>query len=275
MSTNTIEVEKEHFISLFTEYFSNDINYNIYQKIKLDDSLKEFHSLCKEIKCNKCYYIPLFPIICSECKKVFCENCFEKSIKNSKKCPNNCENPSKEKINRILSNFINKFKFLCIHKNCGKIITYKEYLEHITICSYKKFQCKYKNCNFIGGFEECLKHSLKCGLEIKQCEFCNTPFYAYLLDKHLKKCEFTKCKYCSTQMKKNDLDEHIKNICPMVDEICKECNKSMKRIDLKNNHTKENCLQNQVEELKKIIEEKNKKITELELENSILKQKSS
>ncbi len=61
----------------------------------------------------------------------------------------------------------------------------------------------------------------------------------------------------------------------MVDEICNECNKSMKRIDLKKNHTKENCLQNQVEELKKIIEEKNKKISELELENSILKQKSN
>ena len=61
----------------------------------------------------------------------------------------------------------------------------------------------------------------------------------------------------------------------MVDEICNECKRSMKRINLKNNHTKENCLQNQVEELKKIIEEKNKKISELELENSILKQKSN
>ena len=60
----------------------------------------------------------------------------------------------------------------------------------------------------------------------------------------------------------------------MVDEICNECKRSMKRINLKNNHTKENCLQNQVEDLKKIIVEKNKKISELEFQNSLLKEKS-
>ena len=274
MSINTFDAAKEHFISLFNEYFSDEINYNIYQKIKIDNTIKEYHSLCEEIKCRKCYFIPLFPIICDKCKKLFCENCFDKSLKNTKKSPNNCENASKEKLNRILFNFINKFKFICIHKECGKIISFKEYLEHITICSYKKFQCKYKNCKFIGGFEECLNHSLNCGLELKECDFCNKSFFAYLLDKHIKKCEFTKCKYCSIQIKKSDLDEHIKNICPMVDEICNECKRSMKRINLKNNHTKENCLQNQVEDLKKIIVEKNKKISELEFQNSLLKEKS-
>ena len=237
-------------------------------------NLKKIQIIYEIIKCPLCSKLLQNPFECTQCENLFCDECISPFIK-AKKCPNNCENASKEKLNRILFNFINKFKFICIHKECGKIISFKEYLEHITICSYKKFQCKYKNCKFIGGFEECLNHSLTCGLELKQCEFCNKSFFAYLLDKHIKKCEFTKCKYCSIQIKKSDLDEHIKNICPMVDEICNECNKSMKRIDLKKNHTKENCLQNQVEELKKIIEEKNKKISELELENSILKQKSN
>ena len=60
----------------------------------------------------------------------------------------------------------------------------------------------------------------------------------------------------------------------MVEEICNECKRSRKRTDLKN-HSKEICLTNQVKDLKKIIEEKEKKISELELENSSLKSKSN
>ena len=274
MSIISFESAKEHFIPLFNEYFEDKINYNIYQKINAENSLEEFLPFCEELKCKKCYFIPLFPVKCNKCEKIFCKNCFEKSLKNNKKCPNYCKDPSKEKINRILSNFINKFKFVCVYKGCGKIIFYKEYLDHITICSFKKFQCKFNNCKFIGGFEECLNHSLTCGLELKQCEFCNKNCFAYLLDKHLKICDYTKCKYCDIQIKKIEVDEHIKTSCPMVEEICIECKRSMKRKDLKN-HSKEICLTNQVKDLKKIIEEKEKKISELELENSSLKSKSN
>ena len=106
-----------------------------------------------------------------------------KKFKNNKKCPINWKDASKEKINSILSN-LNLFVW-----GWGKIILYKEYLEHITICWFKKFQCKFKHCKFIRGFEECLK-------------YCNKNYFAYLMDKHLMKCDYTKCKYWIFKLKK-------------------------------------------------------------------------
>ena len=199
------EKEKE-FLSMFNTSF-NLLSFSVdYKSIKSEQ--KDF---VNEFQCNICNNIPIQPIKCQNCEKIFCKNHIDNITNNVKKCK--C---CKEKI--IMINFttleiniLKKLKFNCFNDNCDKILPIRKYLKHCKLCEKSIYECKI--CKFKGNKKECENHSNICGLLIESCPYCNEQFYKYLLIKHVLECKnkviLVKCEKCGNKIKQYELQQHL------------------------------------------------------------------
>jgi len=98
----------------------------------------EIYNAFKEnIYCPICRHLMIEPAMCTQCQSTFCKNCFEKSMKKRKTCPNKCKNSSFININEK-NNSITRCKFKCI-KGCLEEISFNDIIKHYSSnCLLKK-----------------------------------------------------------------------------------------------------------------------------------------
>ena len=85
-----------------------------------------------EIECDFCKLIPVDPLECDKCEKIFCGSCFDENQKSksgpkSDKCPKYHEFCGKKRLNSNIENWIlkkMKFSHSC-EEYCAKKITRK------------------------------------------------------------------------------------------------------------------------------------------------------
>ena len=148
-----------------------------------------FSNNLENLRCIICHEIPLFPLECSSCQNLFCENCVEtwKKIRNS--CPIQCKNGDfiVNSSHKTLKNTIISLRFSCENEVFG--------------------------CEFIDNFMKVLIH------ERKKCDFiqvscvnheCKEVFLKKNKEKHEKICEFQEffCGFCGEKLRKYEEKEH-------------------------------------------------------------------
>ena len=70
----------------------------------------------------------------------FCEECINKSLENSDKCPL-CRQEFEFGINKKIEKLLQKLKFKCIYaeEGCHKFLDYSIYFKHIDKCGFRDF----------------------------------------------------------------------------------------------------------------------------------------
>ena len=86
-----------------------------------------YSSLESSIFCIICLDIIIEPVMCVNCKNVYCKHCIDEWSKKNIKCPNRCENPNYQK-SVALYKLLSQLSFNC--KYCKKIISYNEMEKH-------------------------------------------------------------------------------------------------------------------------------------------------
>ena len=274
MNTETKEISNEILFSRIPpQILAQNSGIPFEYLIKQNDDFKQL------IECPICLKILCNPITCSKCAKSFCNGCLNLSLIKSKKCPLcQCKFTDNKIMGRTIRNFLDICKFKCIYENlgCDEIILYSNFFTHINNCIHGEYKCntiKYhytirdnnklspkvftgEQCEFKGKKNEVISHSKNCGLETIYCFCCGKAFPAIIIKEHCDVCYEKKgpCPYCKQQIKICEYDEHIGKLCPDIEITCSNCKEKYVR---KNeiNHTKIDCLENQIEFLKKENEE--------------------
>ena len=164
----------------FNEYVISDYGfYNRENVINKDDLF--------DLTCPICLNILKNPISCSTSNHshCFCNQCINKYLKDSNKCPM-CKNIFEFQINEEINNLLNNLLFKCpfYKEGCNNTIKYSEYFNHINNCKYKTnilYECQVKKYNYKNKeFEKCLykanlneieKHFKLCALLKYKCIF--------------------------------------------------------------------------------------------------------
>ena len=87
-----------------------------------------YSSLESSIICIICLDIIIEPVMCVNCKNVYCKHCIDEWSKNNINCPHRCENPNYQK-SIDLFNKLSQLSFNC--KHCEKVISYNEMEKHL------------------------------------------------------------------------------------------------------------------------------------------------
>ena len=144
--------------SKFIRPFSSEKYYN-------PDNVVKGNKKIENLICPICLNILINPISCNSTKKShsFCEECINKSLENSDKCPL-FRQVFEFGINQKVKKLLQKLKFKCIYAEevCPKILDYSIYFKHIDKCGFRNllYECQiekyfysekiYKKCKYIG-----------------------------------------------------------------------------------------------------------------------------
>lgn len=102
-----------------------------------------FKNIEHDATCSICKNIVLDPVECNKCENHYCTRCIQiwkSSTSNTSKCPNKCSNSEFKEPSRFYKNSINKLEFNC-EKECGKVISYEEYVKHVNSCKGNIVPC--------------------------------------------------------------------------------------------------------------------------------------
>ena len=229
---------------------NNNINSKNSELLKIPKDL--FFDLTNElynnIKCTKCNFIPLIPIVLkinsleqnSDNFKVFCKECFTKLSLNK----NNLNINNIDKQYSLYIKLLNgNCKVKCIKNKlgCKWESTLSNLESHLKDeCLYSEIKCPNNDCDKILLKKDLEFHLSQCDFTEKimkaKCKFCKNEFDMSNFSQHLKECpeKIIECdKGCKTKFKKKDLEEHKNSICPeeliKCDYWDKGCKKLIKR----------------------------------------------
>ena len=104
-----------------------------------------YNSVENKIFCIICLDVLIDPVMCMNCKGVYCYHCIKKWSEIDNKCPNRCQNPNYQNSSQTCQ-LLSKIKFEC--SDCKKNINYGEMEKHCI--SY----CKLGNDNIEKKFEK-------------------------------------------------------------------------------------------------------------------------
>ena len=239
----------------------NKKNSNI-QKISKDLFFDLSNELYNNIKCTKCYFIPLIPIVLklnsleqnSDNYEVFCKDCFTQlSLSKKNVNINNIDKQYSLNIKLLIDNC----KVKCINNKSG--CQWENLLSNLVShlndeCLYSEMKCPNNECDKVILKKDLDYHLSQCDFTEKimkaKCKFCKKEFGMANFSQHLRECpeNIIECdKGCKSKFKKKELEDHKKNKCPEVLIKCnywdKGCKKLIKRKFLsdhykleKNNH---------------------------------------
>ena len=205
---------------------------------KHKEILKQFN----EFICPICGKLLWEFIECGRCHFLFCSFCIKKSISFlGDKCPCCRKTPFVQYENKTVKKLIGNISIRCPYKECNRYILYSNYREHIEKCEFRTCKCNNFSCGFTSLESEMVKHK-----EI--CEY-----------------RLVSCQYCGKNVQKFELGKHHKEVCLEVFVTCPDCGVAIirgeyKRVHLSNN--KVECLDYQIRNYKKEIEELNERIAQ-------------
>lgn len=248
--------EKLQKIEYYSNYFDKIANNGYFSEtevfdVNLENDDEDHPSnalICKICTCFKNKY----PVICINCENVYCIDCAKRFTEKGLDC-SFCKKKFQMKDLIIpMRNTVDKITILCPKSinQCEKIILFENIKFHLT--------------------EDCMKN--KYEIKCKKCEFSAKLCFDenILLDQHLQQCpEFeVKCADCSKNFLRKNLLAHIKE-CEETHRECSFCELSLKIKDLRENHSKQACL----EILKNRYDKKEKEIKDFH--EDLIKQKNS
>lgn len=214
-----------------------------------DNISKNDLKTAENLMCPVCLGLVWDPIKCRNCDQIFCKTCLVKILNKTGLCPMRCHFLALE-IDRIVKNILDNIEVKCLNKDCKERMHYSQLQSHYFECKHSLYMCLNQGCTFQGKKKEIEKHEADCEFKRIYCEYCNGVIR--VLDKK----------------------SHIEIFCPNVDVLCPQCGQIFKRKFYLEKHFSDynsnvNCLQKQVENLKKENKRLKKyisKITEQSLE---------
>ena len=238
----------------FNKFFKWDDNEELLKKMKLLYFSKKYLSQGEKIKCPICSYIPIDSIQCNKCEKLFCKDC----IKDQEKCKN-CKGKFISKTtDKTLIEVIEEISIYCPYNNTNNNhkTKIKDYKNHILNCDFANYKCLTCDKVIKGDKKECIKHSLECGYSDSKCCFCGKTIKLYKKKEHETKCgnENINCELCNELIKRKNINKH-KDQCKKNSIICKICNQKCSE-----NHSSENCKDNQIEYWKELYLKEKRKV---------------
>ena len=110
-------------------------------------NLNDRKEIVDEFLCIICLNLVNSPKICSNCDKLFCEDCLEKwfDVNSTDKCANCLDKFVAAKIQRIIIEILNKFEINCPAIPCSSKISNENLNNHLkNDCEYfeKEAKCK-------------------------------------------------------------------------------------------------------------------------------------
>ena len=235
-------------------------------KISKDLFINISNEIFNFVKCKKCDFVPLFPIVLkrSDLEKnndneILCRDCFIK-LNSDKNFSIKINNIDKQYSSHLKSK-IEKKEIKCINKNLGckwqgEICHLESHLNND--CLFIEIKCPNNDCDKIILKKDLNEHLAQCDYIEKiiqlKCKFCNKIFDINDISKHFKVCSeiIIECeKGCGKKMKRKEIEEHKNNNCPEELIKCdyweKGCKKLIKRKFLsdhykleRNNHNRLN-----------------------------------
>ena len=243
--------------------------------IKYENIFNKNEPILKDLECPICLNLIWDPYECSDCGKIFCKICIEKTKKTKNSCPTCRKTPFQGRNAKSLKTFFNKIKINCINKGCNEHPEYSEYISHIKKCKFRLYKCNNPGCDYQDNLEKMEIHSTECKFLLVKCQYCLKEINLYKVETHEKtECtQIMNCPKCHLKMSKDNYhSKHRKN-----NTDSKECQKEQIRLNkneikdllnklelLKSKHTKkENGYKSTISELKKKLKtetDKNEKL---------------
>ena len=93
--------------------------------------------LSPTLKCSICLDLVMKPVECQNCSKLFCEECINNWLKNTKQCPNKHSFIKKEKLDDWVNDILKKLFIKCPYKGCNSPYAYTTWRNHTIICVCK------------------------------------------------------------------------------------------------------------------------------------------
>ena len=95
--------------------------------------------------CVMCCGVVLEPVECKECQSLYCKGCL-KTLDMT--CPKRCGSNEYSKVNRFITNTLNKLQFKCqFAPKCEEKINYESYTNHFNKCEHgKPPKCENEAC---------------------------------------------------------------------------------------------------------------------------------
>jgi len=219
--------------------------------IKKDYFLDPDEKFFSYLTCPICLFIVFEPQLCSKCKVIICKSCIKNykshgdvSVINCPICRNRLETEEMEESDLEI---LNKLDLRCIYSviGCYSIIKYKNLRHHIENCEFALYSCNGINCNYRNIKRKIMNHVNICKCLIIECEYCGIGVERGLLENHLNMCvkNVEDCPRCKKTFQKSNLIPHLYDECYIFDH----------EIFLEN----ERKTQKSIEELKKVLQEKN------------------
>ena len=256
--------------------------------IKYENIFNKNEPILKDLECPICLNLIWDPYECSDCGKIFCKICIEKTKEKKNSCPTCRKSPFQGRYAKSLKTFFNKIKLNCIYKGCNEHPEYSEYISHLKKCKFSLYKCNNPGCDYQDSLEKMEIHSTECKFLLVKCQYCSKEINLCNIESH-EKTECTQiiiCPKCHLKMskdiyyskhRKNDIDSkecQKEQIQKQKNEIKDLLNKSE---TLKRKYTKEeNEYKSKLSKLKnklKVETDKNEKLTKLyeQLKNEKIK----
>jgi TNF receptor-associated factor 3 len=191
---------------------------NCYTRIlELEQFPKETHSQIREYTCPLCGGLYLDPVV-DLCGHVFCKECINLCICNTKICPINKTPALANNLHPIpfITNILNKQEIKCKHL-CGWLGKSSEFKEHLLEeCVKAPAKCKNLGCNIMITRSEGDEHELNCLYRLYKCIHCALELPLIDTTKHEELCPsmIVKCpQKCDYETERSRINQHIEKDC--------------------------------------------------------------
>ena len=180
------------------------VNENDLTCIKIDNVLSRDKALAENFSCSVCLDLIYSPITCSTCKGLVGKSCLDACLLKRKSCPLCGIDTFKQALTNDLKSMqeLKKISLRCENKNCGEIIAYDNYYNHI------------KKCKNIANS--------------RRCEYCSQDFALNMINYHINNCEYKteKCDVCNKVYQIKDASYHLMVDCEESKVVCEYCGDS-------------------------------------------------
>ena len=93
--------------------------------------VSNIQTISPTLQCAICLDLVMTPVECEDCSKLFCKDCIENWLKNTKECPNKHPFIKKKELDDWIKKAIGKIYLKCPYIGCGSDYAYKYWTEHV------------------------------------------------------------------------------------------------------------------------------------------------
>jgi hypothetical protein len=208
-----------------------------YYRISQDHILDEYKKVTEELLCDLCKFIPINPVQCNTCNRIFCKDCIFHLSYDNCFCRSGSTIDFWDEDKSKLLGIIKKIKFKCPNQcknnsySNSESVEYKNIENHLTNqCDKALYKCMSEECDYMNIKSQMEIHLKKCPQFKINCDLCATEFMRKDKESHLFICleNLSPCRVCKKKMCPKDLSLHEKHEC--LRNVNENCSNTFERL---------------------------------------------